>query len=495
MGAAAVGGLIGGLIGADMDRRRCELARVAKQYDLQIEMADISAEGQVALPPAAASQAQPGPTTPESGPVAASGGQTPPASSGQAVGLSVNVSARQGLEHFESGSDQLTPRAREYFALIAKQYAPSTGAGYIPDANARQKFLSDSSKKKILLVGHTDDTGSSALNADLSERRARAVAAILRQSGVAEETLYFQGAGETLPIADNRTEQGRASNRRVEIVELADEGGFKKYLAARVPRYEFYRPASTRPQATAQGQAADSVAANQAPKSTAQARPNPPPRASAKAVGSAPVAVAKPDAATAKSLDFGGQRYDEAAAVIDIGRATINEAGFSFMRSAYASDTPAMFSSCHLDRPRQGGEVRALRSGSSYSISEMVPGLYGKTWADMVNGHLVVLNKVAVLREGVEPAAAPELKVYRQYQPDKAANLEPFAFMQPAVNVYRGSKGILYRVFSREVDAPIQCLDVLFDGQGGASAKAGRLVYSKANVPFVSAFQPRMNAR
>src|SRR5205823_2690461 len=96
----------------------------------------------------------------------------------------------------------------------------------------------------ILLVGHTDDTGSSELNAALSERRARAIARLFYDHGVPIAQVYYQGAGETLPIADNRTEPGRARNRRVEIVDLPDEAALVAYLQDRTPRLEHYRPAA-----------------------------------------------------------------------------------------------------------------------------------------------------------------------------------------------------------------------------------------------------------
>jgi outer membrane protein OmpA-like peptidoglycan-associated protein len=67
-------------------------------------------------------------------------------------------------------------------------------------------------------VGHTDNTGSAAYNYDLSQRRAASVAAVLRNSGVAGSRLQIVGRGFDQPIASNATAQGRAQNRRVEIV-------------------------------------------------------------------------------------------------------------------------------------------------------------------------------------------------------------------------------------------------------------------------------------
>ncbi len=69
----------------------------------------------------------------------------------------------------------------------------------------------------VIVVGHTDNVGSAAYNQSLSERRAGAVAAILRSEGVAPNRLQIIGRGLTQPVASNDTAQGRQQNRRVEI--------------------------------------------------------------------------------------------------------------------------------------------------------------------------------------------------------------------------------------------------------------------------------------
>jgi outer membrane protein OmpA-like peptidoglycan-associated protein len=70
----------------------------------------------------------------------------------------------------------------------------------------------------IIVTGHTDNTGSAAYNQSLSERRAGAVTGELIANGVPSRRVIARGAGLTQPIASNATAQGRAQNRRVEIV-------------------------------------------------------------------------------------------------------------------------------------------------------------------------------------------------------------------------------------------------------------------------------------
>jgi OOP family OmpA-OmpF porin len=69
----------------------------------------------------------------------------------------------------------------------------------------------------IKVVGHTDSVGSDEYNQALSERRASSVAAYLLSQGIAPSKLTSEGKGESQPVADNDTDEGRAKNRRVEL--------------------------------------------------------------------------------------------------------------------------------------------------------------------------------------------------------------------------------------------------------------------------------------
>ena len=70
----------------------------------------------------------------------------------------------------------------------------------------------------IDVVGHADATGPDDYNQALSERRAGSVASYLVNRGVLRDRLFVAGRGESQPVASNATEQGRAQNRRVEVV-------------------------------------------------------------------------------------------------------------------------------------------------------------------------------------------------------------------------------------------------------------------------------------
>ncbi|WP_237717831.1 OmpA family protein [Pontibacter sp. BAB1700] len=75
----------------------------------------------------------------------------------------------------------------------------------------------------IIIEGHTDNTGSRELNQGLSERRAQAVANYARTRGVDASRMQAKGYAFDQPIADNTTAEGRAQNRRVEIIIIASE--------------------------------------------------------------------------------------------------------------------------------------------------------------------------------------------------------------------------------------------------------------------------------
>ncbi len=82
------------------------------------------------------------------------------------------------------------------------------------------KLLQTQPALKLVVVGHTDNKGSLKYNMDLSHRRARAVAdTLVRKYGIHADRLKSWGVGFLAPVASNRTEKGRALNRRVELVE------------------------------------------------------------------------------------------------------------------------------------------------------------------------------------------------------------------------------------------------------------------------------------
>jgi outer membrane protein OmpA-like peptidoglycan-associated protein len=81
------------------------------------------------------------------------------------------------------------------------------------------KMMKAAPALRIAIEGHTDNVGQAAANKSLSEKRAQSVAAAVAAGGIDPKRLSSAGFGQEKPIADNRSEEGRAKNRRVELVK------------------------------------------------------------------------------------------------------------------------------------------------------------------------------------------------------------------------------------------------------------------------------------
>ncbi|MGB1578276.1 MAG: OmpA family protein, partial [Flavobacteriales bacterium] len=109
------------------------------------------------------------------------------------------------------------------FTLEAIQFESSLAAlstSYQAGCERLAQWMMENPGVNIRVVGHTDNVGSIPFNMALSEDRAKAVQAFLVQRGVDGSRIQVEGKGPLEPLADNDTEEGRAFNRRVQVVVL-----------------------------------------------------------------------------------------------------------------------------------------------------------------------------------------------------------------------------------------------------------------------------------
>jgi OOP family OmpA-OmpF porin len=104
--------------------------------------------------------------------------------------------------------------AADAFFDFDKSVLKPEGKAKLDDLAAKVK---DINLEVVIAVGHTDATGPDGYNQKLSVRRSEAVKAYLVSKGIEKNRIYTEGKGEAQPVADNKTREGRAKNRRVEV--------------------------------------------------------------------------------------------------------------------------------------------------------------------------------------------------------------------------------------------------------------------------------------
>lgn len=119
------------------------------------------------------------------------------------VGEGIKITFASGIL-FATNSSALTPEAAGNMTQMAETLAKYA------DTN-------------IVIEGHTDASGSDAINKPLSERRAQAVANHLTSGGIEASRITATGYGSSQPVADNTTAEGKSANRRVEVAIFANE--------------------------------------------------------------------------------------------------------------------------------------------------------------------------------------------------------------------------------------------------------------------------------
>ena len=445
---AAVGATVGGLIGHTIDARRCALYQIAQKDHLTLASATI---------------------TPAK--LGVSGKHT--------LGLDVQIQDQSVI--FEAHSARLVPGARGYLEQIAAQYTPRVLVASL-GPKAPPQAIAAAEHRKVLIVAHAAQSADPLWAERLSEARARVVAEIFAARGVPGDDIYYQGAGDALPIGNNATARGRQENRRVQIVDVASQAQLTRYLSLRTANpADFtgvtYRSTASAPSAS--GSLAAETVSREPPRAssnasflqrmTARAKrlawkaehrsaPHPP---VAVAAASSPPAAARRTGLPPGAYDFGGAPLEGAGPPIDLGRLH-SHSMFSFIRTAHAGDLPALIGACTSDRPHLASAVRNLSSGRVLPVRDDVAGFYGAPWLSEPHGNLVAILDAYVPKSSGLPVPDPRVDIYRDYA--RFHERRPTFSRLAPVNVYRGSRGTLYRVF---VGGPMQCLDLFVPAHAG----------------------------
>lgn len=417
---AIAGGAVGASLGYLWDKRQARLRQIAQQQDIPITTAKVKTFN-----------------------------------ANEQNGLAVAVNDGN---MFATGSYQLTADAARRLRALAGAY--------------RDK------PQSLLVLGHTDSTGPDSFNLTLSEKRARTVASLLADQGIDRSRVFYQGVGESQPIADNDTVAGRAANRRVEIVETDSDRSIAAYSLERQsdPSYLAHSNKTSH-------EKAETAKTRQSSHDSHSTASEPARQKSSTGIAqqsSTPNHNSESTTSPGATVDFGGQPATSNIADIIAAAGTNQRSqgfGFSLISSARAAQDDTI-SPCYMNRPRSAAAVRNLASGqaldpSGVSESDYWPGLNGNVWTANVNGQLVALKNLRVMADSGTIAGRPEMLVYQNYHSgQETPDYRSIVHMRS----YKGPNGLILRSYFTQ-DAPMQCMDVVMSNNSEKYAKTGVLYY------------------
>jgi|GEM_PF-6097069 len=350
---------------------------------------------------------------------------------------------------FASGSSKLTPKMKSFFYDVAKAYKKD-------------------GIRKVMIVGHADSQGDARMNQRLSESRAKAVAQAFMSVGYPASGIYYQGAGESEPIADNSSQKGRAENRRVEVIDAGTSQGL-----AMAKRYSI----------------AESGAAMKKVK----------PKHAAKTER---IEVAKNLSGTDVILPFHGELYNGQQLLESGHKAAIAEkpAGFfggistalnkaagSLVGTAHASGEYAIPLFLNDDLAI-AGKIKRLdgKTKSLFSSSDHLPAYYNQPIYTYLDGNAFFsLQPVSVLKEEALANQMPSMIVYKRYdgKGDKAD-----AKLHGIARLYVSGDNMLYRWKANDIGVKktgILGLDISLPKFKESAFKKTHVEYLRAQVYYL----------
>jgi len=305
---------------------------------------------------------------------------------------------------FASGSSKLTPKMKSFFYDVAKTYKKD-------------------GIRKVMIVGHADSQGDARMNQRLSESRAKAVAQAFMSVGYPSSGIYYQGAGESEPIADNSSQKGRAENRRVEVIDAGTSQGL-----AMAKRYSI----------------AESSAVMKKVKSKEPIK--------TKII----VSVAKNLSGTDSILPFHGELYNGQQLMESGYKATEVKKPENLLGQMFSKISSSLVGTVHASGEQAiplflnddlaiAGKIKRLdgKNKSLFSPSDHLPAYYNQPIYTYLDGNAFFsLQPVSVLKEEALANQMPSMIVYKRYdgKGDKAD-----AKLQGIARLYVSGDNMLYR--------------------------------------------------
>ncbi|OEE78647.1 hypothetical protein A1OQ_21670 [Enterovibrio norvegicus FF-162] len=308
----------------------------------------------------------------------------------------------------------------------------------------------------LTVVGHTDSSGNSETNFKLSKKRAFEIASLTIQAG--PNLKHYYQFGDYLPAYPNNTKQGRAKNRRIELLEFNSEDDLNLYM-----NQYYFAPFDTELAARKKQVEKQDAAKASSSKSSEDKNLN-----------------KKVKRRTGQFINFAGTPFGSSSNDIIAVLQPLQKSSFNIFKKAVAADVS---NACLNDTPPSETKDIILKT------SEYYPLMNRTSWWAIVNGHGVLVTPVGVAKDDAEPVSSPTIYVYKDYQPDA----KPTHKYPADVVVYEGKDHLLYRVFPRDISQSVQCIDILLSKKAMAQppqATRGKIYYDTKTGIRVANYLP-----
>ncbi|WP_202819753.1 OmpA family protein [Thaumasiovibrio subtropicus] len=291
----------------------------------------------------------------------------------------------------------------------------------------------------IYVVGHTDSQGAAQYNQSLSERRARFIADELVKLGFDKSRLYYEGVGESQPIANNSTDIGRAANRRFELLDVfEDKNSTPEASVARI--------------SAAKKQRIENVL-NMAPIAERPKVPRNKPADGRLALGGIPAA--------SSTVDF------------DAILASRSTNGLNL----FSQQDGDIVATCLEVEPVYPSVLKAYLGGKvvkSPSDIASVRNLVNSTWEGKSGSTTVNVGPVDVKQSTLEVGSKPIFSFFVNHDGSKKGADYSYSMN---VETYKGNNAVLLRMYPEQRNALMTCSDVIFSTNGDSVTKSAGIFY------------------